>query len=319
MSSPPPAGNEPTQRVPFPAFPFVNTPGQTDIILRTSDGVDFYVQLAILSLVSPVFETMFTLPQAEDSSQIYPVIDVQETSLVLDRILRFFYPCTQLTVDSLDELKEVIEILITQYDMQWLIPSVKHLERYVASDPITVYVFAYMHGWEDLGRAAAKETLKLSLRASDDDTPEMLRLIPADAYHKLLRYHYRCSVAARQTTTDLSWISLPQSSTAAYRWFDCRQSSCTAYNSPRGPIVVASKARLVRHWFMEYFVGMGDILASTPAADVRDPAHPLFIRMIDKANECDYCRDRVSNHLGHFTGLWAARIQTVIQEIEWKF
>ncbi|KAF7378360.1 BTB domain-containing protein [Mycena sanguinolenta] len=299
MSSPPPAANEPTQRVPFPAFPFVNTPGQTDIILRTSDGVDFYVRLAILSLVSPVFETMFTLPQAENSSQIYPVID--------------------LTVDSLDELKEVIEILISKYDMQWLVPSVKkHLERYVTSDPITVYAYAYVHGWEDLGRAAAKETLKLPLRTPGENTPEALRLIPADAYHTLLRYHYCCGVAARTTTVDLGWISWPDSSTAEYRWFHCWRDSCAVYNS-RGPIIVANGTRAARQWFMDYFVGMGDILAITPAVDVRDPAHPLFVRMIDRANECEVCRDRVSNHLRHFTALWVARIQTVIQEVEWKF
>ncbi|KAF7378362.1 hypothetical protein MSAN_00262500 [Mycena sanguinolenta] len=319
MSSPPPAANEPTQRVPFPAFPFVNTPGQTDIILRTSDGVDFYVQLAILSPVSPVFGTMFTLPQAEDSSQIYPVIDVQEASPALDRALRFFYPCTQLTADSLDELTEVIEILISKYDMQWLIPSVKkHLERYVTSDPITVYAYAYVHGWEDLGRAAAKETLKLPLRTPGENTPEVLRLIPADAYHKLLRYHYCCGVAARTTTADLGWISWPDSSTAEYRWFHCWRDSCAVYNS-RGPIIVANETRAARQWFMDYFVGMGDILATTPAADIRDPAHPLLIRMIDRANECEVCRDRVSNHLRHFTALWVARIQTVIQEVEWKF
>ncbi|KAF7378354.1 hypothetical protein MSAN_00261500 [Mycena sanguinolenta] len=236
----------------------------------------FYVQLAILSLVSPVFETMFTLPQAEDSSQIYPVIDVQEASPALDRALRFFYPCTQLTVDSLDELKEVIEILISKYDMQWLVPSVKkHLERYVTSDPITVYAYAYVHGWEDLGRAAAKETLKLPLRTPGENTPEVLRLIPADAYYKLLRYHYCCGIAAQTTTVDLGWISWPDSSTAEYRWFHCWRDWCAVYNS-RGPIIVANETRAARQWFMDYFVGMGDILATTPAADVRGSGAPAF-------------------------------------------
>ncbi|KAJ7739358.1 hypothetical protein B0H16DRAFT_1729451 [Mycena metata] len=71
-------------------YPFANAPG-ADTILRSADGVDFYVHRAILSLVSPVFEMMFQLPQPDDAPAV-PVIDVQELSAVLDRVLRFFYP-----------------------------------------------------------------------------------------------------------------------------------------------------------------------------------------------------------------------------------
>ncbi|KAJ7231052.1 hypothetical protein B0H12DRAFT_983047, partial [Mycena haematopus] len=181
-----------------------------DVILRASDGIDFYVHRTILSLVSPVFKTMFTLPQADDPSPTPAVIDVQEESAVLDRALRFFYPGTQLTVGTLEDLKEIIQVLISKYDMQCLALSAqKHLERYVSIAPVAVYVFAYLHRWEDLARAAVKETLKLPMRALDNDTPEGLNLIPADAYHKLLRHHYRCGIAAQKTTRDLSWISLP--------------------------------------------------------------------------------------------------------------
>ncbi|KAJ6474971.1 hypothetical protein C8R45DRAFT_873986 [Mycena sanguinolenta] len=317
MPSHAPAAKEPAQGVFVPGFPFVSTPGRTDIILRTSDGVDFYVHREILSLVSPVFETMFTLPQAEQPSAVAAVVDVQEASPVLDRALRFFYPCTQLTVDGLDELKEITEILISKYDMQWLIPSVKkHFERYFASDPITVYVYAYMYGWEDLGRAAAKETLKLPLRTSDEDSPEVLKLIPAHVYHQLIRYHYRCGAAAQKTTRDFSWIPWPSYSIAEYRWFTCDSHGCAADSTQQS---FAGRYCKVRSWFMEYFVAMGDVLAATPLADVRDASHPQFIRVLKRADGCAYCRDCVSNHLRHFTAVWNARINEVVQGVEWKF
>ncbi|KAJ6474983.1 hypothetical protein C8R45DRAFT_873999 [Mycena sanguinolenta] len=321
MSSPTPATNEPAEGAPFPAFPFVNTPGRTDIILRTSDGIDFFVHRAILSLVSPIFETMFTLPQAEDLSQIYPVIDVQEASPVLDRALRFFYPGTQLTAGSLDELQELAQILISKYDMQCLIPSVKkHLEQYLASNPVGVYVCAYIFGWEDLGRAAAKKTLNLPLRASENDAPAMLNLIPGGAYHELLRYHYRCGVVAQKTTRDLSWIPWPEAVAAEYRWFTCGSGSCILQlDHTQKRVSIAGRGYLVTAWFTEYFTAMGDILAGTPSADVRDAAHPLFIRTIKRANQCAHCRDCLSNHLHHFTAVWNARIDEVMQDVKWKF
>ncbi|KAJ6453356.1 hypothetical protein C8R45DRAFT_771471, partial [Mycena sanguinolenta] len=191
----------------FPSFPVFNAPGQTDAILRTSDGVDFYVHRVILSLMSPVFQTMFKLPQAGEPSLDPPVIGVQEKSASLDRALRFFYPGTQFSVGTLAEMREIIEILITKYDMQRLAASAqKHLERYVATAPIAIYVLACIHRWEDLARAAAKETLKLPLRAWDGDAPEGLNLIPSTTYHNLIRYHHRCGAAAQNTTRDFGWI-----------------------------------------------------------------------------------------------------------------
>ncbi|KAJ6474968.1 hypothetical protein C8R45DRAFT_873978 [Mycena sanguinolenta] len=318
MSRSTPDANESARGDPFPAPPFINIPGQIDVILRASDGVDFYVHRAVLSLVSPVFQTMFTLPQAEQLSSSYPVIDVQEASPVLDRTLRFFYPGTELTVGSLDELQEIMEILISKYDMQCLARSVqRHLECYVASDPLAVYAFAGHYRWEELARAAAIETLKIPLRTSDDDTPAVLDLIPASTYHKLLRYHYRCGAAAQKTTRDLSWIPWPESP-FEYRWFTCQSCAMHPVDNTQ-PLIIAGRGRNVRSWFMEYFLAIGNILSGTPSANVADPTHPLFIQAIKKANACGHCRDCVSTHLQHFAALWKSRIAMVTLEIEWKF
>ncbi|KAJ6539816.1 hypothetical protein DFH09DRAFT_847089, partial [Mycena vulgaris] len=54
----------------------------------SSDGADFYAHRAVLALVLPVFQTMVTLPQADD----IPVVDMSEHSALLDQALRFFYP-----------------------------------------------------------------------------------------------------------------------------------------------------------------------------------------------------------------------------------
>ncbi|KAJ7125953.1 hypothetical protein C8R44DRAFT_913129 [Mycena epipterygia] len=165
-----------------PAFvlepPFTNTPS-ADTILRSSDGVDFYVHRTILSLMSPVFETMFTLPQSQ-GAPVIPVIDLGELSAVLDRALRFFYPATQPTYATLDELRDIIEILVSKYDMRSLIPVVKqHLERYLVTQPLAVYAVALRYRWEDLGKAAAKESLKRPLRVPNTAAPSELNRITA--------------------------------------------------------------------------------------------------------------------------------------------
>jgi BTB/POZ domain len=41
----------------------------SDVILRSSDHVDFYVYKIVLSLVSPFFEDMFSLPQPPNRTE----------------------------------------------------------------------------------------------------------------------------------------------------------------------------------------------------------------------------------------------------------
>ncbi|KAG9227084.1 hypothetical protein CCMSSC00406_0008284 [Pleurotus cornucopiae] len=73
--------------------PFIG--GHGDIILCSRDGVDFQVYKVIMVVASPFFRDMFSLPDSPGRN-VYqggkPVIDMQETSLTLDNLLRFCYP-----------------------------------------------------------------------------------------------------------------------------------------------------------------------------------------------------------------------------------
>jgi hypothetical protein len=65
-----------------------------DIILRsggTKAAVEFRAHRAILSIASPVFETMFSLPQP-GAEKTLPVCDLSEDSNTLQALLKFVYP-----------------------------------------------------------------------------------------------------------------------------------------------------------------------------------------------------------------------------------
>ncbi|KAG2345774.1 hypothetical protein BDR05DRAFT_1011755 [Suillus weaverae] len=89
---------------------------KADIIMRSSDGVDFRVFKLFLSLASPFFETMFELPQPavgtnDDTKDGLPVISVQEDSKTLDTFLRFCYPSTLAEDPSLENLTDIKAIV----------------------------------------------------------------------------------------------------------------------------------------------------------------------------------------------------------------
>jgi hypothetical protein len=87
-----------------------------DIIIRSSDGIDFHVFKVFLTVASPFFETMFELPQPavgtrENTRDDLPVVTVQEDNRTLDMFLRFFYPFTLAKHPSLSSLADILPVL----------------------------------------------------------------------------------------------------------------------------------------------------------------------------------------------------------------
>ncbi|KAK2462736.1 hypothetical protein APHAL10511_005254 [Amanita phalloides] len=62
----------------------------TDLILRSSDSIDFFVSSTLIRLVSSIFDSMFPLKDHE-SQDGRPIISIQESSKVLLRIVRVIY------------------------------------------------------------------------------------------------------------------------------------------------------------------------------------------------------------------------------------
>ncbi|KAF7348780.1 BTB domain-containing protein [Mycena venus] len=294
MSSPVPEyiASNPSSFV--PTHPFDKTAG-ADAILRSSDGADFYVHRTILSLVSPVFETMFSLPQAESSPAV-PIIDLQEGPAVL---LSGHIP----NVETLDELREVIEVLM-KYDMQCQIPvAIQHLEKHYSSRPLAVYAIASRHQWKDVAVAAARGSLKHPLRVLLEDSPPELEGVTAVAYHNLLQYHSRCGEAARLTTTSLKWFLWPAT-----------LDNCGCSRVSPGVIFFDNVYHNVPVWFSRYLTDTRDVLTISPGSNIYE-IRPFYTALGE--GKCNSCRQ--FNLISFATSQLPAQLKAEIDKIELKF
>ena len=85
-----------------------------DVILRSSDHVDFRVHKVILSLASPVFKDIFNMsqpPHLTDTDEPHndlQVIAVEEDADTLDFVLRNIYPVPSPIVAKMDDLRFVL-------------------------------------------------------------------------------------------------------------------------------------------------------------------------------------------------------------------
>lgn len=189
-----------------------------DVILRSSDGVNFHVYKIILSLSSSVFQSMFTLPQPSAPSMsvsTVPVIEMAEHSTVLTPLLRACYParytdaqpeCEAQTADAVprsphptgilghDLIRQVLEAArkfdIASFDA----PATNLLLDLVPKDPIAVYATAVRFSLKVVAAAAAKQTLKF--KHMEFESSDSMNYMTAVQLYDLLRYHRRCGEAA---------------------------------------------------------------------------------------------------------------------------
>lgn len=224
MSSQDTPPNEAVDELPFIVEPPFDDP-KADAILHTSDGAQFYVHKLLLSLTSPVFETMFTLPQpghnkavsgepgepgVRDSKDFDPegrcIVRVDESSYAMHRTLTCCDPRCIPIWKTLEDIQAVLQVA-DKYDMS----SVRGLagealKQFVVTEPLRVFAIASRYGLDDTVTAAARETLRFTFEECAHSNIPELGLIPAFALQNLHKYRIACGRAAKRVAEDFSWV-----------------------------------------------------------------------------------------------------------------
>ncbi|KAJ6525932.1 hypothetical protein DFH09DRAFT_1046323 [Mycena vulgaris] len=269
----------------FLSSPFDDPAG--DVILRSSDGIDFHVHRLVLSLASPFFKQMFTLPQPNAEPGV-PAILVSESALVLDRALRFWYPgAVPILSQTLDELQQMLECLLMKYDIQSIIPFAQHqLRGYMEGDPVSVFAIACRHEWKDLALEAAKSSLRLPIRTfklGSGPRPH-LKYITGDTYHNLLQYHSDCGEVAKSTSSSLRWLT----SMDNLPGYECETSSSICSLRPDQSFANGESSEIAA-WFGTYLDRLPEALATKPGAWLNSP-ELLPLALLEIPPGCTHCR-----------------------------
>jgi len=194
------------------AAPFDNSYGDADVILRSADGVDFYLHKNILRIASAFFADMFSLPQPlqdsppngdtatadvnSRSSDAPPIIPVSEDQQTLDNLLRMCYPVEKPAFDSIEDKCSLLRGTV-KYQMQEATARLtKELKSLCASRPLDVFAAAWGQGLDDFVEHAAEAFCALLAEgeprkhafAIDTYTP-LMDDIPASVYYQLLAHY----------------------------------------------------------------------------------------------------------------------------------
>ncbi|KDQ61497.1 hypothetical protein JAAARDRAFT_171726 [Jaapia argillacea MUCL 33604] len=282
-----------------------------DVILHTPDNVDFRVFKLFLSLASPVFRDMFSLPQPDPTTVTsslsdadpgehaagrtgsMPIIDMTEDHLTLERMLRFYYPGSNpdMTTCDLEGARKLLDAAI-KYEMdelrRFVVESITS-PRFLEKDPIGVFAIGCHHKIEQVVLAYAKYTLRRHFEDLLSFKPSMTGITVED-YSRLLQYHWRCGVAASGLTSAFEWIGYERQ----YRFLTCPD--CAAGEKGTDTPTWENPPR---KWWVEYMKSAGGLLKSRPHGGFATQ-FSVYNKHLNTGLECKTCRRKAVKDMRDF-------------------
>ena len=291
---------------------------KADVVLRSSDNVDFRVFKLFLSLASPFFETLFELPQpSEETTESremkdgLAVVPVSEDSRTLDALLRFCYPCTLTENPSLDHCKDVVNVLkaAKKYALDGIENAISQAlfnPEILEVDSLRCFAIARRARLRDLTLMAAKYSLRGPLIPGWFDE---INLITAGDLLALLTYHQTCGSALQKLRLDYSWIERHYQNHTAGSWI-LGQDGCRCPKST----TVRVFSRYCLLWWQEFMNATFEVLKDKPCADT---VHKMTEKTIAEIRRrgCSTCCSNVTVAMPEFTTLFVKHVDELVSEV----
>ncbi|KIL69210.1 hypothetical protein M378DRAFT_70206 [Amanita muscaria Koide BX008] len=278
-----------------------------DLILRCSDNVDFYVHRSILQLSSPVFASMFSLPQpaqADEKQPVDNVIEVSDDSRVFYRLLSWMDPRGHLYLSDLEDAAAVL-MLAEKYDLETvksrLLAFVFAGREGLKRNPNELFALGTRFHHEELADFAARELLRFPVTKWLDSP--LLTLITGRDQQALMHYFFHCQQVAKSQVKDwLQWVG-PDLEDLVWKGIQIgwNHNHCTFKQF---------EGRNYPEWWILYQDAISRALWETPSADVLNAIENFAITA--PAAYCSKCKPKYVSDLQTFNNLLADRLDTMI-------
>ncbi len=287
---------------------------RADLILRSSDSVNFHVFKVILSLASSVFADMFTLPSppaSQNSSDEPPVVPLPEDAETLDLALRHCYPIRSPEVVKLRDARILLEFA-RKYQVDLLEPSLtRFLTDTIERDPVGVYALAAAYECRDIAGKALRSSLTLPVYLLH--SPE-LQYSTTEQYQALVHYHTLCGKVASAITMRRKWIPAEGkliSTSPRKNDFGC--SICIMPDIVQDQLSPSPFNKVTRYgprYLWSYLHRSALVLAHHPNPDAVT-AETFVLRDMD----CLYCLTSKRREMLECSRAFAAEIRRVIEQV----
>ncbi|KAI0365045.1 hypothetical protein BV20DRAFT_1056785 [Pilatotrama ljubarskyi] len=269
-----------------------------NVILQTSDHVEFRVHKNVTALASPATSASSTASSRSHHKR--RLVDLPQTSAVLDLFLRFTYPTPEPTL-ALDDIATLLE-LARKYDTRCVTTRMRaHLLRpnHLEDDPTTVYALASFAGMIDVARIAARYTLSRALPARLAE----VRLLDGTALVRLLQYRKNSIKAATDVVRREGVVPCAECASALPR---CK----LAWRRK-----TLHEAVVAPQYWVDYVHGVKAALQlKLDPSVVRDPA--LMRPAVESGTGCTRCASKAHWDLDEFADILEEVIEEAISGVK---
>ncbi|KAJ7281374.1 hypothetical protein C8J57DRAFT_74096 [Mycena rebaudengoi] len=318
--------------------PPFDDPG-ADIIVRSSEGVNFRTYKLLLALASPHFRGMFELPQATnqatDEMNGVPVIFLYDNKNqvcgkdIVHFLLASCHPerLQSKTSVPVEIAREVVDVAM-RYEMLWAVKMVLGDAFLLEENPILVFALACRYGTQKDASVAAKETLRFAIK--DFPSEPALELISGLQYHTLLQFHRRCGTLEREAAelgTLKEWIPDGVRSSLGEKHAPCGSGHVEIWTRillpVKHPQTMQRPALPVRgcpRWWVRYMESVAELLETRPhCSTIKEKG--LFDNAL--AQSCEICKQMVHPFMTIFIPVFVKKLDDIIREVselpEYKF
>ncbi|KAI6149641.1 hypothetical protein BKA82DRAFT_920403 [Pisolithus tinctorius] len=298
---------------------------KADIILRSSDDVDFRVFKLFLSLASPFFETLFDLPQPSDEMSTdvefkdgLPVVPVSEDSKTLDPLLRFCYPCTLSEDPVLEDFRDIVNVFeaAKKYSLDAIESTVcKSLfnPKILEANSLRCFAIACRARMQNECVLAAKYALQEPLVPT---WFEEIELVTASEFLSLLTYHKKCGDAIQVLKDNDSWITAEYRQWNAAPWmcgYNSNGNYCGCTRSASGRFTLNGHASV--QWWETFMDSTFADLRDKPCAETIRKNVEKAIQIVHQRN-CNSCSSTAPAGMREFATLFTSKVEELITKVE---
>ena len=280
-----------------------------DIILRSSDQVEFRAFRWPLEHLYPVFSDMFHLndPSTSPEPSTPPVVQMVETAPVIEALLRLSLPIDPPIVKDPRIIAPIIGAIVklqAERRCRWWIRMTT--EDMVPVNPWAMYAILLSFGrkscdyrFEEEIRIAARETVGRKLIRPWEEAS----MISAADYDRLLEYHSDCRRRFLEAESEVL-----KNAGTSWPWID---GHCTWVRVDFGDC----RCR-VPSWFSDYIAKAREVFCKELRGEAIEDIS-LWYEMMSKKTSCDSCLKPAVLRMPAYTKALSRSMEEVVSQVTW--
>ncbi|KAF8592658.1 hypothetical protein K439DRAFT_1257797, partial [Ramaria rubella] len=161
-----------------------------DLLVYSSDGVEYRVFSRILIEASPIFRDMATVGKSVGKEPTVNQVTLEESAETLSRVFGFLYPVPDPSIPTFEILNRLMKAA-DKYILESVVHSLKRIlvsPPFMGREPLRAYALACMYGYEAEAKTVSRCCLNIDIMHSAE-LYEELAMVSARDLLRLIKLH----------------------------------------------------------------------------------------------------------------------------------